>query len=185
MVKTMRMLNFLKNRGRAFKSDERGVSAVEFSLILPLLITLFLGGVELRQALTIDRKVTSVASALADLTTQVQAVSNADINNIFNASAAILSPYPSGNVQMVITRIDIDGASNSRVVWSDARNRSPHGTGSAINVPSQIRTSNTSLIMAEVKYTYNPGLGEVLTGPIQLSEKFYLRPRIGSAVARN
>jgi Flp pilus assembly protein TadG len=49
--------------------DERGVSAVEFALLLPLMVTLYLGGVEISQGLTIDRKVTLVARTVADLAT--------------------------------------------------------------------------------------------------------------------
>ena len=51
--------------------DERGVSAVEFALLLPLMVTLYLGGVEVSQGLTIDRKVTLVARTVADLAAQV------------------------------------------------------------------------------------------------------------------
>ena len=52
--------------GRAAQ-DERGISAVEFALILPIMISMYLGAVEFGHALTIDRRVTSVASSAADL----------------------------------------------------------------------------------------------------------------------
>ena len=45
----------LKRFNRRFGADERGVSAVEFALILPLLVTLYLGVSEITQAVTIKR----------------------------------------------------------------------------------------------------------------------------------
>ena len=64
---------------RRFAKDARGVSAVEFALILPLMLTLYLGGNELTHALTIARKVTHATSSLGDLVTQTKAVSAADM----------------------------------------------------------------------------------------------------------
>ena len=49
-----------------FKSDENAVAAVEFALILPLLIVLYIGTAELTQAISVNRKVTHLASSLAD-----------------------------------------------------------------------------------------------------------------------
>ena len=43
--------------------DTHGVSAVEFALILPVMITMYIGAVEFSHALTVDRRVTAVASA--------------------------------------------------------------------------------------------------------------------------
>ena len=50
--------------------DKRGISAVEFAMLLPLMVTLYLGGVEVSQAVAIDRKVTLIARSLGDLIAQ-------------------------------------------------------------------------------------------------------------------
>ena len=47
--------------------DERGVSAVEFALLLPLMLTLYLGAVEVSQGIRADRKVTLTARTIVDL----------------------------------------------------------------------------------------------------------------------
>ena len=53
-----------------FGGDERGISAVEFALLLPLMVTLYLGTVEVSQGVAIDRKVTLTARTVADLASQ-------------------------------------------------------------------------------------------------------------------
>ncbi len=62
--------------GRRFAGDRKGVSAVEFALILPLMLALYFGGIELGDALTIKRKVTRVTSSLSDLVTQSTTISD-------------------------------------------------------------------------------------------------------------
>ena len=54
--------------------DQEGVSAVEFAMLLPLMLTLYLGGVEVSQGISIDRKVTLTARTVADLVAQVSSI---------------------------------------------------------------------------------------------------------------
>ena len=62
-----------------FHRDERGVSAVEFALLAPFMIALYLGSVQLTLGLTADRKVSQVANSVADLVTQDDFVTDADL----------------------------------------------------------------------------------------------------------
>jgi Flp pilus assembly protein TadG len=58
------------------RQDESGVSAVEFAMLLPVMLTLYLGAVEVGQAVAIDRKVTLTSRTLADLASQVSSLSS-------------------------------------------------------------------------------------------------------------
>ena len=79
--------------------DRRGVSAVEFALILPTMIVLYLGIAETGNAITVYRRMSAIASTAADLTAQTKTVSTADLDDIVSASSAILSPYPTRAAQ--------------------------------------------------------------------------------------
>ena len=81
-----------------FSATTRGVSAVEFAMLLPLMITLYLGGVEISQGVAIDRKVTLTTRTVADLASQVSSINNADMTNMLNAIGGgdrALSDHPS------------------------------------------------------------------------------------------
>ncbi len=52
---------------RRFGRKIDGIAAVEFALIVPIMLCMFIGTVELSQAITVDRRVTQVASTTADL----------------------------------------------------------------------------------------------------------------------
>ncbi len=86
---------------RDIKKDERGVTAVEFALILPILLVTYMGTVEISQGLTVSRNTTNIASTVADLIGQTSEVDEDDIAMIFQASKTIISPFTSGNVQII------------------------------------------------------------------------------------
>jgi Flp pilus assembly protein TadG len=170
---------------RRFANDRSAVSALEFAMILPIMVTLYLGGVEIGQALTINRKVTHITSTLADLVTQSKAVTTTDIENIFDAAAAIVAPYNTGLLSMKITGIQVDeNGETAKVVWGDARNDTAAAPNADITIPASVRQADAFVIEAEVHYDYTPAIGYVLTGTLDLSDKFYLQPRLSDAVIR-
>ena len=71
----------IERRLRRLIGDERGVSAVEFAMLLPLMLTLYLGAVEVSQGIGADRKVTLTARTIADLVSQVSSIGNSDMTN--------------------------------------------------------------------------------------------------------
>jgi Flp pilus assembly protein TadG len=85
---------FITQRLFRFAKDERGVSALEFAMVLPLMVTLYLGGVAVSQGISIDRKVTLASRTVADLTSQVSNVTPADVTELLKAAGAILPPVP-------------------------------------------------------------------------------------------
>ena len=72
----------------------RGVAAMEFALVLPLMVLVLVGIAELGNALLLDRKITRAAHIGADLVNQEDTVTAADITDIREAMEAILLPFP-------------------------------------------------------------------------------------------
>lgn len=169
---------------RSFSCAEDGVSAVEFALVLPIMVALYLGGVELTHGVTIDRKVTAMTSAAADLVSQAAKIENAEMDGIFDAAAAILQPYSENNSKLIISSVRVDSNGAATIVWSDAHNTSAHGVGSSVTLPEGITENNTTIIMAEGRYTYTPQFGTAFTGDLVLTDTFYLRPRMTNSIQR-
>ena len=91
---SQRVLTFIGGLRRSrFVRDRRGVSAVEFALVAPIMICLYFGCVEVSDAVAGDRKVSLTAAALAILSAQVTTISTSDMTNILNASSCIIQPY--------------------------------------------------------------------------------------------
>ena len=170
------MLTFVARLRRSrFAGDRRGVSAVEFALIAPVMICLYFGCVEVSDAVAVDRKVSLTAAALANLSAQVTTISATDMSNILDASGAIIQPYDSSKLKMTITCITIDANKNATVKWSVTRNGAANS--GTMTLPTALAVANTQLIMAEASYAYTPAVGYNITGSLNLSDKMYMAPR--------
>ncbi len=175
-----------------FGRQESGIAAVEFALILPIMMTMYFGLVEFSQALGHDRKSVVVTRSLVDMVTQSVIVDNADMTSIFAAATAVMAPYPQDRIAMRVTSYRIDGAGNAFVDWSDVRNinapvayvAKPHCEAANPSVPSQIRAVRTSLVQAEVLLNHRPTIGYTLVGNIEMKESQFMKPRIAATVAR-
>lgn len=175
-----RLMRRLKN----LVGDARGVAAVEFAMLLPLMMTLYLGVVEVSQGIAIARKVTLTTRTLADLASRVSTISNADMTDILAASSSVLAPYPVSNLKVVLTSIKIDANKAATVVWSDSLNGNKKTAGASITLDDALAVANTTLIMSEAEYAYKPTIGYVVTGTLTLKDKMYMRPRLSSEVKR-
>jgi Flp pilus assembly protein TadG len=167
-------------RLRKFARDKRGVSAVEFAVLSPVMIGMYLGGVEISDGIGIDRKVTMTAGAMANLAAQVATISSSDMTDILKASSAIMSPYPTGPLKITISCINIDSTKTAKVKWSETSGGTKRSTGSTITLPSALAVANTQLLLSEVSYAYKPVVGYVITGTLGLSETMYMSPRISA-----
>lgn len=167
-----------------FLKDNRGISAIEFAIIFPILISLYIGVAELTQGLTIDRKVTQISSSVADLVSQEKVMNAGEISDIYKAAEQIVLPYNKSPLVIVVSSVVTDGNGNSTIEWS---NSSPAGyarsSGSPISLPNGLNEANTGVVMSEVKYDYTSNLGKFITGTIVLEDQFFLRPRNSLTVA--
>ena len=77
---------------RRFADDRSATAAVEFALILPFLVLLMLGFIDLTDGVNARRKVTLSASTVSDLVARVKDVDNGYANSVLSAGSAILAP---------------------------------------------------------------------------------------------
>lgn len=174
----------LLNQFRSFHRREDGVSAVEFALIAPIMLIFYLGVVEVSLALSVDRKVTSAASALADLVAQDDVITDDEMDQIMAAGPSIVAPNPAGPLQIRISSITMDLVGNSEVDWSDAQGMTPLAEGADFTPPNGILSPGRSVVMVEVVYLYDSAFAEIGVGRFNIEETFYLRPRRSLVVSR-
>lgn len=166
------------------RSDTRGLSAVEFAVILPMMLVLFFGLVEISNGVAADRKVTLTARALSDLISQAITVTDSDINDSFSASKGVMSPFDTSTIKSIVSEVKIDSSGNAKIAWSKANaNATKRPVDSVVTIPSSLAVPNTYLIWSEVSYTYKPAVNWVVSSSgIPLSEQFFTRPRQSNCV---
>lgn len=161
-----------------FRRDRRGVSAVEFAFIAPVMIGLYLGCVEISDGVAADRKVSLIVDALANLSAQVTTISTSDMTNILNASGSIISPYSASNMTATLSCLKIDANKNVTVAWSATLHGTARAVGSSVTIPSALQVANSQLLFGEATYAYTPTVGYTITGTLTLSDHMYMAPRI-------
>lgn len=174
------MLASLARRGGRFVGASEGLAAVEFALVLPVMVLLYFGMVEISVALMADRKVVSVTRTVADLTGSAKELTTAQLDGIFGAGKAILSPYDASRLKITVSSIVVKTAGSSveaTVCWSRTWNGSAQTAGRAPGaviapVPAGFATAKTSFILAEVEDEYVPMLGTAIfeNGTVKLGE---------------
>lgn len=176
---------------RRFRRDRRGVAAIEFAMIAPLMFFMFAGSVEFSQALTVDRRVTQAASACADLIARAPSsgLTAGDVDGQLRIIESLMRPYDSSLLTVTIISIkaqDAGGGAVRYVVdWSrDSAGVTPYARNTPYTaIPANLLAVGESVIIAEASYNYTPLIMKYfLTSAFNLTEKFYMKPRNATCV---
>lgn len=171
---------------RRFWRDRRGVSALEFALIAPVLILLYCGMAEMTQAMMAKRRLSNITSSIGDLTAQASQTGPARMTDIFNIGAIIMAPFPTASLKMCVASVVSDASGKDTVAWSrtSAADMTNCPTQGAVltDVPDAVLPANQSVILARAAYVYSSPIQLVLPKPLTFNRTLYLRPRRVDAV---
>ena len=150
--------------------DRRGISAIEFALILPLVLVLLAGTVDVGQALMVDRRMDQIAGTVADLASQQSSWTTSKLDAIITGTASIIEPFGTTNLTIVVAAISIDSSNNQTVAWSRAYKTTAWTAGakSPVTLSTSVVTSGVQMIVARTTYT------------VQTPFSSFLRPITGS-----
>jgi Flp pilus assembly protein TadG len=169
---------------RNFISDQRGMSAVEFALILPIMVLVYLGGFQLTQALSVNRLVALTASTVTNVVSQYTTISaSQQMPDILNASVQVLSPWSSSNATVVVSGISISSSGVATVAWSKALPAgSARTVGAIVTLPAALDTPGGFVVFGETTYAYTPMLDYIHMGTINLYSFDYMLPRASTTI---
>lgn len=165
--------------------DRRGVSAIEFALIAPVMIMLYLGLAEMTMGLMAKRRVSHVASAVGDLIAQNPSTTQADLADTFSVGEAVMAPFPVGVLTIRLTSVRADASGTPKVVWSQVHGASlpALAPNTTVTLPAGLIAAGESVIMADTRYSYTSPVTQTLPQGIVFANTYYLRPRRSDQVA--
>ena len=166
--------------------DCRGVSAVEFALIAPVLILFYCGMTELTGAIMAQRRLSHLASSVGDVVARESQLSNADLTNVFAVSKVLMAPFPTTALRMCLLSVVSDATGKDTVEWSEPSNTPddcPAATTvlPATEIPIGALQPNKSVIVSKASYTYT---SPVSARKLTFRRTFYLQPRGSDKVVR-
>ena len=186
-------------RAMRFCIDRRGVAAIEFAFIVPVLLVMYFVTMEASQAIETSKKVSRIGSMVADLVTQQNTITKADLDAIMKIGTSTLQPYNRSTPKIIITAIQVttDPAPKVQVVWSrkldNGASSADAAKDSITTVPTALKIAGTFLVRVESDLAYQPiitwsadsqerlGLTSAFSH-ISMGETYYLRPRRSTTV---
>jgi hypothetical protein len=174
---------------RRLGRDERGIAAVEFALILPVLLLLYFGAIESASLFTADRRVATVAGTIGDLVSRAKkTISEDDLTDYFQAASAIMMPLPTGPLRQTVSLISVDSDGVAKVVWSMPFNGGiERADDSVYPLPAtekinEIGREEGLLVVSEVIYSYRPLFGIVYPNALSLNHEEFFLPRFPGGI---
>lgn len=171
--------------GSRRSAHQSGVAAIEFALIVPVMLVLFLGMLDLTAVVSTSRNVSYAASSVADLISQQTSTTTAAaVDDSIMSIDLLLRPRPTSVSDV---RVDVYAYrmvnGSVQLIW----NRS-NGRQLACTVPSQsgmasLMTAGNDLIVAVVCARYETSLSKLFgkdllgSSTMLMREQIALRPR--------
>lgn len=185
----------LKAFGKDFARDNRGVSAIEFALVAPILILAYLGLADLTLGMMVSRRASHLAATVGDLAAQSETLSAANVTDLWAIANSMMKPFPTAatpsqpkallkiritSVTMKTTGPVVNWSTTSN--WTKLTDSDPEIKGIAT---TQIAV-NESLIVTDVAYTYDSPIKlnvyEFIKDGSIFKNTFFHHPRNGAAV---
>ena len=169
--------------------NQSGLAALEVAFIMPFLLFLYFGLVDLTAMISLNRKVTYAASVVADLVTQNDTtLTAANIDDYFKAAALVMKPTPMSNIRVEVYQYrNVAGTITNQ--WSRKSANGGNCTAPSTGDMASLMTDGNDLIVAVLCTTYSPYvatfLGQNILGAttFPMSEQIALRPRQSATIA--
>lgn len=169
---------------KRFKCHERGVAAVEFALVLPVLLLILMGVIELSNVMMVERKLLNAMQSAADLIGQDTDITDAELDDIFFAAQLTMNPYDTSNLTIGVASVRFDDTTgNPTLDWSEGWN------GGSVTNPTTLAAgrgeAGASIVIVSGVYSYTPLSTLIITSTMSLGEISYVRPRKVDYIIKN
>jgi Flp pilus assembly protein TadG len=172
-----------------FLRNTSAMAAVEFALILPVMLLLYIGTAEGSRLFIMDRKIAVVAGTIGDLVARSNdEISGSTLNDYFAAAEFTMLPYDSANLTQRVSSLYIDHNGVGTIIWSRGYNgATARSVGSTIDIPREMsrRFRRTHLIAGEASIRWNPMVDFVYTSGMDLDKIYFYRPRYDEEIVLN
>jgi Flp pilus assembly protein TadG len=158
------------------RSDERGVSAVEFAMLAPVLIAFYFGMAEFCQGFMAQKRMGHASSMVADLVAQEETVSTTNLDDIFEIGSLIMKPFSVAHLKQRVSSVTRT-AGVAKVDWSRGDGMTARVVASTITLPTGLIANGESVIVSEATYDYDSPIDYFMPGITRFSHIYYLRPR--------
>jgi len=157
--------------------DHRGVSAVEFALIAPVLVAFYFGLAEFCQGYMAQKRMGHASAMVADLVAQRETMTAAQIDDAFAIGGLIMKPYSATPLKLRVSSVTRNTSGVAKVDWSRGSGMTNLTVGATVTLPADLIGNSESVIMSEATYDYDSPVDYLMPTITRFSHVYYMRPR--------
>lgn len=165
------------------RRDQRGVAALEFAMLAPVLVIALVGLLAVSQAVRAKMLLTSTASSMASMVAVQRAVTGSSLGTLrdfCNGAQLTMLPYSANALSMAITSYTLQSDLTVHKDWEydsacQATAGSLAGTGTALASPL-LAEAGDSVIVVQASYNFTSPYPNFMPS-MALSQIAYARPR--------
>ena len=172
--------------------EKDGIGAIEFAILVPVLLLLYLAALQTTLALSVAQRASRAAGTIDDIVTQQTNVSPSFLATMLPVAKAIFVPYTITGMTLKITGIKIDASSKATVAWSwEQDGTTAYTSGSAVTgVPTDLNKANSFLVRTELAVPYKlisfgPDFLPAGMNSITMQRRYFYRQRTGDSITCN
>ncbi|MEL6747299.1 MAG: TadE/TadG family type IV pilus assembly protein [Pseudomonadota bacterium] len=174
------MARYLQTWFQRFRKNEDGTAAIEFALIVPILMALYLGAADFGQAMSLNLRVKQIAGSMTDLIAREEQVDTCTLDKMISVSELLMATARAGNVSVSDLQISMvslqSGADRkAKVMWGYDFSGASASSGSCGNgtnytgssaaytagndypgIDPDLMGANSGLIVVDVQYQFEP-----------------------------
>lgn len=162
--------------------DRSGVIAVEFALILPTLIVIFVGTFEASNLVRVKMKFDEAAPAIANLVALQNPSKTGSLTSDFcTAASYMLSPFSTSGLNVEVASVT-NYSGTSTVDWTATCNNLTNPSSNTTLVSGLLPNSGDTVIVVQTSYTYTAPIHMVLGSTYTFTNNGFSRPRSNTTV---
>jgi Flp pilus assembly protein TadG len=174
----MNPLRFLSRLAR----DRGGVVAVEFALVLPTLMVLFIGTFEASNLVRIKMKFDEAAPAIANLIALQNPSQTGSLTSDFcNGAADMLKPFSTSGLNVQVSSVTNYNGTSS-VDWTANCNNMSNPQSPTTLASGLVPNNGDSVIIVQTSYSYTAPIHMILGSSYTFTNDGFARPRSNSTV---
>lgn len=170
---------------RAYRTDERGIAAIEFAIIAPIMIGMYFGLAEIASAISVDRRISHGTNVAGDLATQQPELKDGDIEEIMSAALRVMEVPNVDKVSIDMESFILPAAGQPPESRGRIRVNNSVGNFSSFDasgLDTKLLNEKSGVVVTRVRYQYTPLELRFFNSTITLEETFLLKPRRSDAV---
>lgn len=168
------LLKFL----RKIAKDQTGAAAIEFVLVIPIFITIYIGVAEVANIYSANRKANQVASDISGLIAQETSINTLEMSKIVDFAEESMSPYDTDEIGLSIIGVKNDASGSSTLAWKKSF-PGENTAAPAATIPSDIaNTQGDFVVVTKLNFQQEPYTHFIFRNTFTHSTAAYARARL-------